>query len=61
MFTADVGHRNSKTPRQLRNPIIHQLAAADIEEASARCSELLAQMQRWLDLFRNQTLPEEHP
>lgn len=51
IFRSGDGNRNCKTPRQLRNAIIHELNSQDCEEAIARHKELYKLMSEWLELF----------
>ena len=51
VFRGGAGHRNSKTPRQLRNSIVHSLSREDCVETRTRHHDLMALMKRWLDHF----------
>lgn len=51
IFRSGNGHRNSKTPRQLRNSIVHSLSKEDCVEIRVRHNDLMALMQRWLKHF----------
>lgn len=45
--------RGNKTPRQLRNPIIHNLSVKDIEEVIERFPELSNRMELLLQKIKN--------
>lgn len=49
VFRGSDGIRGEKTPRQLRNALIHRKTLADVEEIEEREEELLARMGRWLE------------
>lgn len=49
VFYGGDGIRGKKTPRQLRNALIHRKTLADVEEIEEREGELLERMDRWLE------------
>ncbi len=49
IFKSGKGKRNSKTPRQLRNGIIHLMNSNDIKEVIQRDNELISLMKKWLE------------
>ncbi len=53
IFKSGNGIRGKKTPRQLRNPIIHQLAKSDIDEVNSRSIEIMRLMEWWIAEFRS--------
>ena len=53
IFTSGIGIRGFKTPRQLRNGIIHSKAVKDIEEIELRFDELSKLMETWIDKSKN--------
>lgn len=52
IFKSSNGKRNKKTPRQLRNGIIHSKSSKDIEEIEQRFDELSKLMEMWLNSSR---------
>ena len=52
IFESGKGNRNKKTPRQLRNGIIHSKSSKDIEEIEQRFDELSKLMEIWLNSSR---------
>jgi hypothetical protein len=51
VFRSGDGLRDSKTPRQLRNSIVHEISKVDCVEIRTRQNDLMKLMQRWLDHF----------
>jgi len=52
IFESSTGIRNHKTPRQLRNGVVHSKSIKDIEEIELRFDELLSLMNTWIDIVK---------
>lgn len=48
IFQGSTGIRGSKTPRQLRNGIIHSKVFNDLEEVEQRFNDLCKLMEKWI-------------
>lgn len=52
IFKSGNGLRNQKTPRQLRNGLMHEKSIRDIVEIEARYDELIGYMNQWVKAIR---------
>lgn len=52
IFRSGEGAPNHRTPRQLRNGVVHGLAKQHLSEISHRIDDLMNLMQCWLQHFR---------